>query len=477
MTTALAISVMTVLAHAAPMAGRSAEGVAIVRRAAEALGGADRLSETRGIEYGIQGEARFPYQGPAPENPGTFQYTESTAMEFPTRRMTVTSGFTGGETAFTRTVSFDGGSASAHPDIARQLRQAPHAILREWLGAPRYVLLAGETEEHWIVSGPLYGALVHAHIDRVDHLVDRVEVAYDDTRHGDASAVAEFLEYQRQGDWRVPRRIRVVEGGTVIFDLPYSVYRLDVQVAAPEPPSAEVPATDAPPRAEVQRPGPDTFLHRDHGGGVRVLFNTGGPDYHSLAVSTAEGVVVVETPGSVTDGRALIERAGALGRVAFVAATHHHDDHAGAMPGAASEDRRVVVAESHRDFFRDMITAPRSFLAATFVPVAAPGFLTVPSGGERPLAGGRVIAYDAGPTGHSDAQLVFYVPDGKLLFQSDMAVFRWDGSVEPGREQTCRLRAFIAEKALDVDVIVGGHGRPGTLADLDEAIRLREEGC
>jgi hypothetical protein len=38
-----------------------------------------------------------------------------------------------------------------------------------------------------------------------------------------------------------------------------------------------------------------------------------GFDYHALAVSTDEGVVVIETPGSVLNGADLIERASELG--------------------------------------------------------------------------------------------------------------------------------------------------------------------
>ena len=110
------------------------------------------------------------------------------------------------------------------------------------------------------------------------------------------------------------------------------------------------------------------------------------------------------------------------------------------------------------------------------MPVREPRITVVAPGGENRISP-RVIAYDAGPSGHVNQHLVFYVPEARLLFQTDMAVFRWDGSVESARTQTCRLRAFIREKGLDVDVIVGGHGRPGTLEDLDRAIAQREEGC
>lgn len=466
-------------AQQTPVVERSSEAVAIVREAAEALGGFDRLLEAEGLTFAFEGEAYFPYQGPTPDEPGVFNYTEGTAVAYSSRAMQVTSGFTGGETAFTRTVDVDGTDLAAQAEFARQLRQSPHAVIREWIASPRDLVLADRTRREWIVSGAFYGKLTHAYIDRETRLVSRIEVPFDDPRSGDAAAIAEFSGYYDEEGWRYPSRIRVVEAGNVIFDLPYQHYSVGApSIVAQEPAEIE---SDAPSQADEastppERPSAETFLHRDYGEGVRALFNTGGPDYHSLAVATDEGVIVIEAPGTLANGTALVERASALGPVRFIASTHHHDDHAGGAAGAAGEGRRYVVAEGQRAFFEDMVSAQRSFLPFRFEPHENQQFISVPEGGEVDIAG-RVIAYDAGPSGHSNAHLVFYVPEARLLFQTDMAVFRWDGGVEAAREQTCRLRAFIEEQDLEIDVIVGGHGRAGTLDDLDAAVAAREAGC
>lgn len=450
--------------------------IEILREAASVLSLADGPEVLR-IEFGFAGPAWFPYQGPTPESPGRFDYIEETAVALNDRQMTVTSGFTGGETAFSRTMEYDGTSVQDQPALSRQLRQSPHAIINAWLETPRSLFVAAESPSHWTIAGPFYGVQIYGHINRETYVVDKVDVPFNDVRYGDALASLEFLDYRADAsDRQVPARLRVTEAGNRIFDLPYSHYRL-LSSAPPDPDerAQEPPRDDA--AAARGDADDDRADHRDVADGVRILFDTGGPDYHSLAVTTDDGVVVVEAPGSVAAGQALAERASELGEIRYVAATHHHGDHTAGLPGAMGAESVIVAAAAHRAFFQDMVTAERHFLPAEHRPAADPEFETVSIGGSTSIGGGRVIAYDAGPTGHSDAQLVFYVPDAKLLFQSDMAVFSWDGSVETARTQTCRLKDFIDETGMEIDIIVGGHGRPGTMADLEQAIAQRAEDC
>ena len=195
-------------------------------------------------------------------------------------------------------------------------------------------------------------------------------------------------------------------------------------------------------------------------------------------MATPAGAILIEAPGTVDDGKAdvLRARSATASPLRYIAATHHDGDHSGGIAGAAFDGARLVTARAETPFFRDLLSAERNFARARHVPATDVTIEDVPPGGELEILG-RVIAIDAGPSGHSDAHLVFWVPDAGVLFQTDLAVFRWDGSVEPARAQTCVLRAFIRDRQLEVRTLAGGHGRPGTLADLDLAIALREGGC
>lgn len=462
------------------VATRASRAIEIVRASADALGGADRLREAQSIAFGFEGEAFFPYQGPTPSEPGLFNYTERNIIDVAGFRLRVVNGFTGEQTAFTRTIDIDGADAAMLPELARQLRQSPHAVLHAWLKDPKRLALAEETASHHVIAGAFYGELMHAYVNRETKLVDRVVMPFSDVRYGDAESIIEFSDYGEIGGWTAPGRFRVVEAGAEIFNLPYNDYAIDLEdLDAAFAPVERPQRTETAENSETQpleRPGPETYEHRDYGDGVRVLFNSGGPDYHSLAVALDDGVIIIETPGSLDNGRSLRESAAAFGEVRYVSASHHHGDHAGAVAGAVPPEAALIVAESHKEFFEDAVTAPRRLHPGGHAPLTNPAIETVPPGGERAF-GDRLVIYDAGPSGHVEAHLVFYAPQSRALFQSDMAVFRWDGSVEPARDQACRLRAFIEERSLAVDTIIGGHGRPGDIADLDRAIELREAPC
>jgi len=451
--------------------GRAAQ---IVRQAADALGGEARLLGLESISFSYEGRVSVPHQGTTIDDLQVFDYRQDVQATFrPLRIRSVTSFGGSAETSFESVSFIDGDQASSQRDIARLLRASPHALVRHLLENPRNVLVVHEGASEYRLAARFHGELVVLHVGKGDGLVQRVVRVFDDVRHGDSAAILEFPEYEPRSGWHVPKSLRSTEAGHLVIDVPYSQYSL----ARVEPSQVREPTADS--VAPSDSPG----TPREHGdlklgNGITLLRNSGGFDYHSLLVETPEGAILIEAPGAVDDGKATLERARSATQspLRYIAGTHHHDDHSGGMAGAVFEHAHVVVAQAEIPFFRDLLAAKRSFARSAHEPVTDVTIEAVPTGGEREILK-RVIAIDAGPSGHSESHLVFYVPDTGLLFQSDMAVFRWDGSVEPARAQTCRLRKVIDERKLVVRTLAGGHGRPGTMEDLDRAIALRDEGC
>lgn len=456
------------LAQDAPQ--RSAEAVAIAERAAEALGGAERLRAAGALRYHVDGPARIASQGPAPDEPADYRYHVDFALSFADGRAVVTTGFAFGPSRFESTRHLDGETVRGANEIARHARLSPHAILDAFLDEPASLTLISRDPDTDVIAGVLGRQLLRVHIDRQSGLVERVVWPIDDPRHGDALAQASFADYREAEGWRLPGRVRSEEAGHEVFDLAFEIYALGAG-AMPVTASDEAPASPGPGRGS---PPGDSHVF---GNGVVALYDVAGADYHSLAVQTEDGGLLIEAPGSIGDGLSLLRRASEAlgGPVTLVASTHHHGDHSGGFPGAVSQGADAIVAAGHAGYFHDAATAPRSFSPVRFDPVEEITLHTVPAGGRLEI-GGRVIAYDVGNV-HSREHLVFFVPDAGVLFQSDMAVFLWDGSVEPARDQACRLLAFLEAEQLPVRTIVGGHGRPGTLEDLRAAVALRETPC
>lgn len=450
---------------------RTAQALSIVERAADVLGGGDRLRALEALRYRFDGPAQFTFQGPSPDEPGEFQYVIDFARSYEEQRANLMVGFARGPSVFENTRYLDLTSVDDASEAARQARLSPHAVLKAFLDAPATVSLISRSADEDVVAGILGAQLVRAHIDAQTGILERVSWPINDLRRGDAFGQAIFNGYSEADGWLVPGRVRYEEADALILDLPFEIYSLGVEAQPARPPEAEAAAGPGPTR------GSPPSESQAFGEGVVALYDVAGPDYHALAVRTPDGVVLIEAPGSIPDGLALAERASqALGApVVLVAATHHHGDHSGGFAGAVAHGADAIVAEGHAQFFADMATAARSFVPLSFEPRQDIDHISVPAGGKREIEG-RIVAYDVGNT-HSREHLVFLVTDSGVLFQSDMAVFLWDGSVEAARDQACTLLGYIEAHDLPVETIVGGHGRPGTVEDLRAAVALRETPC
>lgn len=430
----------------------------------------ERLRALDALQYRFEGSANVAYQGPAPDEPAAFQYVVDFARAYEEDRAALTIGFSAGPSAFESTRHLDLTRTSGADEAARRARLVPHAVLRAFLDAPASVTLISRGPAEDVIAGVVGPNLVRVHIDARTQLVKATSWPIDDLRHGDSIAQAVFGDYSELDGWLVPGRFRYQEADITVFDLAYEIYAFG---AEPMPSPAPETEGGAPSPGRGSPPGESEVF----GEGVVALYDVAGPDYHALGVATPSGVVLIEAAGSIRDGLALTQRAQNVlgGPVVLVGATHHHGDHSGGFAGAVAHGASGLVAQGHAEFFTDMATALRSFAPVSFEPREEIDLIAVPAGGSHDVAE-RIVAYDVGNS-HSREHLIFFVPDAGVLFQSDMAVFLWDGSVEPARDQACRLLSFIEEARLPVNTIVGGHGRPGTLEDLREAVRLRDTPC
>lgn len=88
----------------------------------------------------------------------------------------------------------------------------------------------------------------------------------------------------------------------------------------------------------------------------------------------------------------------------------------------------------------------------------------------------RVEIYDIGATSHAQEMIVAYLPNEKIIFQSDLFNPVIPGGEEPiafddpyhgvDAADTQNLLRFIREKNLTVEKILGSHGRIGTMTEL-----------
>jgi glyoxylase-like metal-dependent hydrolase (beta-lactamase superfamily II) len=198
---------------------------------------------------------------------------------------------------------------------------------------------------------------------------------------------------------------------------------------------------------------------------------------NSYLVEGADGVVAVDAPLLLSDGRAFRARLEALGKPLLgVLVTHPHPDHYNAITELLAEEPVQVIA--HRDVDRE-IRAKDDAKRAQWGPLFGdewPASATFPSQtvvDEESVELGdlRFTAWDFG-IGESQSETVWLLGEGETAFVGDLAfngthVYLADGHTDAW------LRAIDrAEEALaDVHTLYVGHGAPTGPAVLAEQRR------
>ena len=437
------------------------QAVQLLDRAAAGLGGG-RLLEVDAIDVDYAGTAYWLHQGPTPDQPAVFEFRHRNRYDWQQDLSLAQRDFRGAELTFDQ--------RRAYPPHRQEERlilvaASPHAVVRELLSRPADLLLLDQGAAGASLRGVLHGRTVKLSLGP-DQLPRSLAYFIEEDLNGDSTLVVDWLDYAPVNGWMVPRRIVQREAGRTTYSLALNAFA----AAAPVPDWAK----DLRPRPAQAEETPAGLRAVELAPGIHWLRGFDGGDYHGMLVELDEGLMVLEAPRAIGNGDELARVAASLSpkRFIYVAPTHHHEDHS---KGAAALTRRgatVMTTQGNVDFFTTMAGAPRLFggLGAG----AANPEIRILAPDERI---GPVQFLDAGPTGHAEEHLIFWFPDHRILFHSDMGRFNDDGSVEPARPQTCRLLEFINSRRLDVDRIVSGHGRMGTLDDLRRAVATEGSAC
>ena len=188
-----------------------------------------------------------------------------------------------------------------------------------------------------------------------------------------------------------------------------------------------------------------------------------------------EGVVVVESPLNEARSRAVLNKLDELWPgvpVSHLILTHHHYDHMGGIRTYAAAGATIVTSGLNSSYVEDALNSPHTLVpdelatAKTALHIEA-----VPEDEEFRLEiAGRSVKAKHVPTTHSQDMLVVYLPENRLLFNSDL-YFRGRAPPsqplpQPVRDWAQGLRDRLPELGWDVQWIAGGHAGVGTVADL-----------
>jgi glyoxylase-like metal-dependent hydrolase (beta-lactamase superfamily II) len=292
------------------------------------------------------------------------------------------------------------------------------------------------------------------------NLVERVETWVEHPVLGDLHVEMTYSEYRDFSGVKAPGRISQKQIGMETFVAALGQVRANppdlAQLMAPAAASggAAIPAAAAAPAAS----------ERLADGVYRI-----GGDYVSLAVELKDGIVVLEAGQSEARGLAGIAETKRLfpnKRIKYVVNTHPHFDHLSGLPPFVAEGITILTDDNSKYFAEQALASPRTLLgdalAKSRKKPKVEGVIDKMVLGD---ASRRIELHHIGRLEHSDAMLIAYLPNERILFTADFAVA---APGQPASPSIVTLAQNIERLQLDFDrhVTVHASDRGMTRAEL-----------
>jgi flavorubredoxin len=204
-------------------------------------------------------------------------------------------------------------------------------------------------------------------------------------------------------------------------------------------------------------------------------YTTGQGSYDSLVVEFNNYIMMLEAGQSQARAQLYVDeikRQFPEKPIRYVMVTHPHSDHTPGIPVLVAEGATIIAQENAREFFETALNTPRTLLDDSLA--RNPRRARVESVEEKRVYtdGTRTVEfYHIFPAPHSNALLIAYLPQEKILFQGDF-------SVNPGQPANDHVRALVpAVEKLGLDytryINVHASAAPQTKADVTAAMSAR----
>ena len=212
-----------------------------------------------------------------------------------------------------------------------------------------------------------------------------------------------------------------------------------------------------------------TFVAANALAGDQDVQHLTGGSHHSLAIKLGEGIVVVEPPLNEARSRAVLSKLDELWPgvpVSHLILTHHHFDHMGGIRTYAAIGATIVTSALNSSYVEEALRSSHTLAPDQLAEVASPEWSieAVPADGEFSLEeGGRSVKARHIPSVHNEDMLVIYLPELRLIFESDIYVMPGGFPVgqplpEPFATWARGLLDGLATLDWKIEWIAGGHG-------------------
>jgi glyoxylase-like metal-dependent hydrolase (beta-lactamase superfamily II) len=193
------------------------------------------------------------------------------------------------------------------------------------------------------------------------------------------------------------------------------------------------------------------------------VFLVGAGGAYGLFVEMGDYIVAVGGTAGAAARIAEVRKVIADKPIRYGVLTHHHNDHLVSVPDYEAEGAIVVTVRENEEVVRGTATEGDA-LKLRYVEESE--WL---HGTSR-----KIQLIDIGPTPHVEHLIVAWLPEEGILFEADHFPNPGNGKFAPAQPVTRRLAEVIAERGMDVKIIVGAHTPwQARMADLNSALNLK----
>jgi glyoxylase-like metal-dependent hydrolase (beta-lactamase superfamily II) len=350
-------------------------------------------------------------------------------------------------------------SARTASDRSAELYHHPVGILRAALAPQPALSNARKEGGNDVVDVSASGATYSLYLDESTKLPVKVVSKTSNPLLGDVLMETQFSDYAETDGLKLPTVITsVLDGNTV------AVTRVSATTLNGEPGDLAAPAEAASAAADP----PAAIEVSEAGKGIWYLT---GQTHHSVLAEFSDHLVLIEVPNE-TRTLAVIAKARELRPdkpLTHAVVTHHHFDHSGGIRAAVSEGLTIIAQAGAADFIKDIVARPHTLEPDALQKNPKPLNLQTVDG-ELLLEDDsmKLALYPISGSPHADTLLMAHFPqEGGLLVEADVySPPAPNAPPPPAFPFAANLAENIQERKLKIANLLPIHGRMVPMSEM-----------